>query len=418
MLNVKEYGAQGDGKADETRALQQCIDRCGVLGGGEVFLPAGNYSTHALALRSHVTLHLAAGTSLLGSADLSRFPLTQVRWEGRWIEGYSALISATDCEQIAIEGPGRIVGNPEIRGRIERATGRRLPALIEFTRCRNLRVENCDTSNGGMWSIHPVNCESALFKNLVVESGADGIDVDSCRRVTIEDCRFHTADDCISLKSGRGMEGNTLAQPTEEVRIARCSFYDSHFACIGIGSETSAGIRGVRIEDCVCTGARSHALYIKSRPGRGAFIEDIFVDGFEATGAQLGFLRLNMLNSGKQDEFPVPGTQGLPTVRNFHFKRIRVHDLPALVEGWALDPRKPLDGFSLADVEGTAKRGIVLAHVRNAKLSGIHLSGYEGPLLRIEDVTGEGLDGAAPLAENTSPELETVPSPATPYKLH
>ena len=150
-LNVRDFGATGDGKTKDTLALQQTIDRCSVLGGGVVVVPAGDYATGALVLHSNVVLHVADGASLLGSGDMADYPVAQVRWEGRWIKGYSAFISAVDSENIGITGPGKIVASPAIMGRVERKTGMRLPALIEFVNCRNVRVENCFTSQTGMW---------------------------------------------------------------------------------------------------------------------------------------------------------------------------------------------------------------------------------------------------------------------------
>jgi hypothetical protein len=94
---------------------------------------------------------------------------------------------------------------------------------------------------------------------------------------------------------------------------------DSIFACIGIGSETSGGIRDVWIKDCKFTGAKTYAIYIKSRRGRGAFIENIFADGLEVSNCTGGFLRLNMTGSGIQDQDPVPGDEGIPTARNWRF---------------------------------------------------------------------------------------------------
>ncbi|MGB8847052.1 MAG: glycosyl hydrolase family 28-related protein, partial [Terracidiphilus sp.] len=132
-LNVKDYGAAGDGKSNDTLALQLAIERCAVLGGGEVVFPAGDYATGALALRSNVTLRIADGASLLGSGDMADYPIAEVRWEGRWIKGYGAFISATDAENIGIVGPGKIIASDAIRGRVNRATGMRLPALLEFT---------------------------------------------------------------------------------------------------------------------------------------------------------------------------------------------------------------------------------------------------------------------------------------------
>jgi polygalacturonase len=417
-LSVKDYGVTGDGKTKDTLALQLVIERCSLLGGGEVVFPAGDYATGALELRSNVTLRIEDGASLLGSGDMADYPVTQVRWEGRWIKGYGAFISATDAENIGITGPGKIIASDAIRGRVNRATGMRLPALLEFTNCRNVRVENLFTVQTGMWSTHPVYCENVTFKNVVFHSGADGVDVDSCKNVTIDGCTFETSDDCISLKSGRGEEANTINRVCEDVHILNCTFNDKTFACIGIGSETSAGVRNVVIEHCKCIGARSHAIYIKSRPGRGAFVESITVNDFEASGAKQGFLRLNNLNSGLQDAFPVPGDAGIPLFREFHFSNIRVTDLPMLVQATEIHPRKPLVGFSLTNVTGTCAKGIALANMKDVVIRNVKVTGFDGPLLSISNVTGSGLAGAATIDPAKMPKVpDAVPAPEKPYEL-
>lgn len=248
-----------------------------------------------------------------------------------------------------------------------------------------------------MWSIHPVYCDDVLFRNVSVKGGADGIDVDSCRRIAIDRCDFDTVDDCISLKSGRGMEGHLIARPTEDVTITDCVFRDQRWACIGIGSETSGGIRRVLVERCQCLSAHTFAIYIKSRPGRGAFIEDIVMRDLEIRDAGYGFLRINILDSGKQDPFPVGGLDGIPTVRNFTFERIHVVDVPILVEAYQFHPDKPLDGFTMRGITGTSGKGMSLANIRNATLEGIDVNVFSGPKIAIDNVTGQGLDGAARL---------------------
>lgn len=418
-LNVRDYGAKGDGTTKDTLALQQTIERCSRLGGGEVVVPAGDYLTGGLALYSGVTLRVEEGATLHGSPDQADYTMAQVRWEGKWIKGYLGFISATDAEDIAIVGKGKIVGSPSERGRVDRATGMRLQALLEFVNCRNVRVEDVSTEQFGMWSTHPVYCENVAFKNVTFKSGADGIDVDSCRHVVIDGCNFDTGDDCISLKSGRGSEANTINRPCEDVSITNCTFVDHAFACIGIGSETSAGIRNVHVSNCKFVGARSHAVYIKSRPGRGAFVEDIFMSDLEVSGAQQGFLRLNNLNSGKQDEDPVPGDAGIPTFRNFQFRNVRVTDESLLVAALEIHPKKPLDGFVLENVTGTCKKGISLANMKNVRLSGIKVTGYDGPLLSIYDVTGTGLAGAVTLDATSLPKVpDAILEPAEAYRLH
>jgi polygalacturonase len=418
-LNVRDFGATGDGLYKDTVAIQQTIDRCAVLGGGKVVVPAGNYFTGALVLRSNTALLLDKDASLVGTADYADYPVTQVRWEGRWIQGYSGLISAIDSQHIGVIGPGKIVGNPALGGRPTRDNPLRHPALIEFINCTDVRLEDFSTSMRLMWSIHPTYCENVTIKNLTIRStggNGDGIDIDSCKHVLIDGCDIATGDDCISLKSGRGAEAYSILRPTEDVRITNCTFADSIFACIGIGSETSGGIRGVLIEHCKFTLAKTFAIYIKSRPGRGAFIEDIVADDLDVSGMTGGFLRFNILNSGIQDEFPVPGDEGIPTIANYRFSNVRVTDVPMLVDGSAIHPHKPLDGFSLVNVTGTCQKGIFLANVKHARLASIKVTGYSGSLINIDNVTGIGLAGAAKIEPAKVPD--PIPAPAKPYELH
>jgi polygalacturonase len=418
-LNVRGFGATGDGATKDTAAIQQAIDRCWVLGGGEVLVPAGIYLTGALALRSNTILRLEKDANLTGTPDFADYPVTQVRWEGKWIQGRAGLIYAMDAAHIGVVGPGKIIGNPALGGRPNPGNPLRHPSLIEPINCTDIRLEDFSTEYRLMWSIHPTGCEHIVIRNLTIRStggNGDGIDIDSCKHARIDGCDISTGDDCISLKSGRGSEAYALGKATEDVVITNCTFADSIFACIGIGSETSGGIRNVRIEHCKFVQARTFAIYIKSRPGRGAFIEDILADDLDVSGTTGGFLRFNILNSGIQDQEPVAGDEGIPTIRNFRFSHIRVKDCPVLVEGTGIHPNKPLEGFSLTDVSGTCGKGISLANIRNAEIRNVQVTGYSGPLVGIYNVTGKGLDGAVPI---DAPKLpEPVPAAAQPYRIH
>src|SRR4029079_7599682 len=115
---------------------------------------------------------------------------------------------------------------------------------------------------------------------------------------------------------------------------------------------------------------------IKSRPGRGAFIEDIAVSEVEAAGMAQGFLRINLLSSGIQDQAPVTGEEGIPSAKNFRFSNVKVTDAPVLVEGTGVHPAKPLEGFSMANVTGTCKKGMLLANMKNVELRDVRVTGY------------------------------------------
>jgi hypothetical protein len=366
-------------------------------------------------------LRLAPDAILTGSPDLADYPLTQVRWEGKWIQGHSALVYALDVEDTGMVGPGKLVGDNAIGGR---PTGSiRRPAIIETINCTNVRFEDFSTSYYHMWSVHPTLTRNIVFKGLTIRStgtNGDGIDVDSCQQVLIDSCDISTGDDCIAIKSGRGAEaaaqiGINPAVTTDGVIVSNCTLSGVGFACVAIGSETSGGIRNVRIEHCKMVHTRTHAIFIKSRVGRGAFIEDISGSDLDVTDMGQGFLQISLLTVGIVDPASVPGEEGIPRVKNFRFSGIRVSGVPSLVDAIPIDPRKPLDGFTLTNVTGTCAKGIFLTNTKNAHINGIKVTGFTGPLLSIANVTGTGLAGATTIEAPKPPDV--VPAPATPYKL-
>src|SRR5579862_2724421 len=101
VVNVRDVGAVGDGRALETKALQAAIDRVAAVGGGTVVLPAGTYRSGTLQLKSHVELHLNQGAVLLGSDNLADYQL-----DGHRV----GLLFTQDASDVAITGPGTIDG--------------------------------------------------------------------------------------------------------------------------------------------------------------------------------------------------------------------------------------------------------------------------------------------------------------------
>jgi polygalacturonase len=68
--NVIDFGAAGDGQANDAAAIQRAIDACTAAGGGTVLLPAGKtFRSGTIALKSNVELHVEGGARLAGSGD-------------------------------------------------------------------------------------------------------------------------------------------------------------------------------------------------------------------------------------------------------------------------------------------------------------------------------------------------------------
>jgi len=191
------------------------------------------------------------------------------------------------------------------------------------------------------------------------------------------------------------MDGARLGRPVEDVLISRCTLTGRHFAAIGIGSETSGGVRNVRIERCRLT-SRTHGIYIKTRIGRAGVTENITGEDLDILGG--GFLRVNLTAGGNTNtaDDPVEGLIGYPAARNLRFSNIRLENATVLAEVTQIAPEKPVEGLSLVGISGTVARGIFLQHVRDVVLRDIQVAGVAGPLLSTNDVTGSGLDGAVP----------------------
>jgi polygalacturonase len=392
-LNVRDFGAKGDGVTKDTVALQKALDTCAENVGGTVLVPEGVYLTGSLILHANTTLQLATRANLLGSPDIADYPVVNVRWEGEFREGHRALLSAANAANVTITG-GAIFGPPLPLGKLRSPRG---PVLIELTGCTNAVLENFTTQYQQLWSIHLLFCKDLTARNLTirtVNANGDGLDVDSCDGVTIERCDINTGDDAIALKSGRGLAAQQLARPTQNVVIRDCRLQSSIYAALGLGTEMSGGIRNVKIQNCVISG-RQNAIFIKSRDGRGGFMENISGENITVLKSPT-FIGIDLEKKGIQATDPVPGdVEKWPRVQNISFKNVRVQEVAELVAGKNIPAARPMDGFTLTDISGTCARAISLANMTNVKLSGIRVTGFAGPLITTENVKGVGLDDSA-----------------------
>lgn len=467
--NVRDFGAVGDGTTKDTKAFQKALDACAVNGGGEVLVPAGKYFIGSIQLGTRTTLRLEKDSVLAGTPDIDDYPMTDIRWEGRWQPGHRGLIYANAVEHIAIVGPGRIEGStgptpppqanapaavPAPGGGAAAAPGRgpggrggrggwgtngpggyRNPVVVETISCTDVRWEGFTVIQGGNWATHPTYCDNVVIRNISITGGRDGIDVDSCRNVWIDGCTLTNGDDCISLKSGRGMDGARLGRGCDDILITNCTLTGGNFACVGIGSETSGGVRNVRIEHCKML-ARTHTIYIKTRIGRAGVNENITGDDLDILGGD--FLRINLTKGGNNStaDDPVEGLIGYPSARDLRFSNIRMHAAPAdaapaaaggrggppplgakaLVVGVEVSALKPVHGLVLENVTGTHS-GITLANMTGVVIKNVvrgvapavppaaTANGQPGPgpVFGIVNVTGTGLEGAV-----------TIPAPVDP----
>ena len=292
-VNVRDFGAVGDGVQDDTTAIQSAIN-C-LPRGGRLYFPVGTYLTAPLCLKSHITLDIPEGAKILASPDKSRFPVIPGKildavngeelhfgtWEGNAVSMHQAVIFAQHAEDITIVGRGIIDGNaPEAGWWIDvKSHPHGRPRLMFFNRCDDIHIHGIHSCNAASWQMHPYFSKNVDFLDMFISApkdspNTDAIDPEACDVVNIIGCRFSVGDDCIAIKSGKIEIGSKFKQPANMHTIRNCLMEFGHGA-VTLGSEMAGGVTNLTVNRCVFR-QTDRGLRIKTRRGRG---KDAIIDG-------------------------------------------------------------------------------------------------------------------------------------------
>lgn len=263
-VSIIDFGAVGDGKTLNTKAIQAAIDKVLENGGGMVLVPAGNYLTGTIVIKSNVFLYLAPGSKIIGSTEIDDYPEYHVAYRS-YTDNYSqrSLFFAEKASNIGILGFGRIYGNGEQFKEDESKIYKMRPYLVRFVECDDVRLEGVSFENGAMWTIHLLSCSDVICTKLKINSRCnhnnDGIDIDSSEKVLVSDCHIVSGDDSIVLKS-------TSPKPSKNITITNC-LLSSWCNAIKMGTESNGGFQNITISNCVIYETRLSGLAIETVDG-------------------------------------------------------------------------------------------------------------------------------------------------------
>ncbi len=445
-LNVRAFGATGDGKTIDTPAINRAIEAAASSGGGTVVVPAGVYACYSIHLKSNVSLYLDQGATILAASVPLEGTTTggydpaepQGAWEPYQDYGHNhwhnSLIWGEGLTNISILGPGLIWGKGLSRGHTE---DKDLPDTnapgvgnksIALKHCTNVILRDFSILQGGWFGILATGVDNLTIDNLKIDTNRDGMDIDSCRNVRVTNCTVNSPwDDGICPKSSFALG---YPRPTENLTIANCyvtgayelgSLLDGTWKLnslsyrtgrIKCGTESNGGFKGITITNCVFDRCRGLALETVD----GAICEDITISNIamRGVGGAPFFFRLGMRMRGPKDAQPgvlrrvlitnvvSSGVSLLPSilagVSGHPIEDIKMNDLYLEQVGGAsaamaaINPPEKENAYPEPTMFGDLPAsGFFIRHARNIEMSNIEIvtqSPDARPTFWLEDVDG------------------------------
>ncbi len=437
-LNVRDFGAKGDGVQDDTKYIQAAILACPKK--SRVLIPKGTYRITSLFLKSGLNLEIARGAEL--RADTERFAYPRLpgviqsydeteeynlgSWEGNPLPMFAAILTGIHVENVLVYGEGVVNGcgskenwwkNPKMM------VGAFRPRMFFINHCKKITLQGVTFCNSPSWTLHPYFSDDLKFYNLTIENpsdspNTDGLDPESCKDVEIAGVRFSLGDDCIAVKSGKIYMGKKHKRPSENILIRQCLMENGHGA-VTIGSEMAGGVKNLTVEECMFRHT-DRGLRIKTRRGRG---EDAVLDKITFRNIDMDYVMTPfVVNSfyfcdpdGKteyvQSREVMPVDERTPYIKRMDFENINArncHVAAAYFDGlperkieeirmenitvtYAENPKCDVPAMS-AGVEPCSRKGIWANNVKKLRLKNVSVTGQDGEAVVLSGV--DEVDGS------------------------
>jgi polygalacturonase len=460
-FNILRYGAKADGVTLNTKSINDAIEACSKKGGGVVLVPTGLWLTGPIVLKSNVNLHLAKNALVQFTRDLSQYSLVHGNWEGLPQMRNQSPISATGATNIGITGFGIIDGSGDAwrmvkKDKLTETQWKKLvnsggvlsddkktwypstsslegskyknpgqispdksmafftevkdflrPNLLVLTNCNKILLEGVTFQNSPAWCLHPLMSQNITVRNLQVKNpwyaqNGDGIDLESCKNVLIENSTFDVGDDGICIKSGRDAEGRKRGMPTEDVIVRNCTVYAAHGGFV-IGSEMSGGARNIWVDDCTFIGT-DIGLRFKTTRGRGGIVENIYIKNIMMKDI-IGEAILFDMYYAAQDPIPLAGekreppkvqtlavTEETPQFRNIYINNVAANGAEKAIFVRGL-PEMNVKNIVMENMVIQAREGLDMTEGSNITLKNVHLiTAQIDPVMNIHNSQNITLD--------------------------
>eukprot|EP01104_Vermistella_antarctica_P003953 TRINITY_DN1435_c0_g1_i6.p1 TRINITY_DN1435_c0_g1~~TRINITY_DN1435_c0_g1_i6.p1 ORF type:complete len:466 (+),score=43.91 TRINITY_DN1435_c0_g1_i6:215-1612(+) len=360
--NVSEFGAVGDGR-DDTNNVQHALDVCQQV----TITPNKKFSVGPLRLRSNSHVILGEGSVLEAISDRGAYPLVSSRCEGQRCKSFAPVVSAHGQHNVTISGKGTIDGRGAYWWKLYRerkVSQHTRPTLLSFSECQDVTIRDIHLRNSPFWTVHllfsrGIDIDGIHIFNPPRSPNTDGINPDSSSDIVIRNSIIDVGDDCIAIKSGKGKDGRLLNRPTTNVLISHCHMFHGHGG-VTFGSETSGGINGVIVRDCVFQNT-ARGIRLKTHKSRGGSIYNITYENIVMHNVWSA-IEINM-NYGQNG--PEPDESHPTYIYDVHVKNVKSDSGRFFV---SCLPEYPCHDITFQDVYVNTSSSLVLKHVASGSL--------------------------------------------------
>ncbi|MBF4471397.1 glycoside hydrolase family 28 protein [Flavobacterium sp. HJJ] len=440
-VNIADFGAVNGGTVLCTKAFADAIDAVSKKGGGKVIIPPGMWLTGPIILKSNIELHAQRGALIKFSTDKNLYPIIQTSFEGLNTWRCISPIYGKNLENVAFTGNGVYDGSGEVwrmvkKGKLTESqwndfvksggvlndkktswypseqyvkgnqnadqnvradlkTKEQFEEIRDFLRPVMVSIQNSKRvlfdgpvfQNSPAWNIHPLMVEDLIIRNTTVRNpwysqNGDGLDVESCKNVLVENSSFDVGDDAICIKSGKDKDGRDRGVPCENIIIRNNIVYHGHGG-VTVGSEMSGGVKNMHVSNCTFMGT-DVGLRFKSNRGRGGVVENIFISDIYMNSIPSQAISFDLYYGGKSIAeklaegetntvtTAIPVDEKTPQFKNIVIKNIYINGAQQAVFLQGL-PEMNLENIEISNLTGKADKGFSIIDANGIKLNNINL---------------------------------------------
>lgn len=441
VVNITDFGAVNGGQVLNSKAFADAIDVVTKKGGGKVIIPAGIWLTGPIILKSNLELYTEPGALIIFSTDKNLYPVVKTSFEGLDTWRCMSPIYGKNVENISFTGSGIWDGSGDAwrfvkKSKLNSSQWKKLvasggivnkkgnewypseqfkkasesanmnvpvnlktkedfeairdflrPVMISIQNSKHIMFNGPIFQNSPAWCIHPLMVEDLIVKDITVRNpwysqNGDGIDVESCKNVLIENSNFDVGDDAICIKSGKDEDGRGRGIPCENIIIRNNIVYHGHGG-VTIGSEMSGGVRNMHVSNCTFIGT-DVGLRFKSNRGRGGIVENIFISNIRMTNIPTIAISFNLHYGGKSVSEMLaaggmerlskkePVTAETPQFRNISIRNVTVKDALQAVFLQGL-PEMNVENIEISDMLLETDNGFSIVDVDGIKIKNVKL---------------------------------------------